>query len=140
MPKVLCIYHENCTDGFGAAWAVRHALRRDNVEFHMPPAMTIRPRRSRTETLSSDFSYSGSCSMKSRASRGQSSCSIIRRRTAAEELRGLPVLRPPIRRYAIRPRFLIRSACALFDMERSGTGLALTLEPRSIRCTANLRS
>ena len=34
MPKVLCIYHKDCTDGFGAAWAVRHALGQDNVEFH----------------------------------------------------------------------------------------------------------
>lgn len=23
-PKILCIYHGNCTDGFGAAWAMRH--------------------------------------------------------------------------------------------------------------------
>ena len=79
MPKVLCIYYENCTDGFGAAWAVRHALRRDNVEFHAA-GYDDPPRRSRTETLSSWTSAtSGSCSMKSRARRGQSSCSIITR-------------------------------------------------------------
>lgn len=31
--KKLCIYHGNCADGFGAAWAVRHALG-DEVEFY----------------------------------------------------------------------------------------------------------
>lgn len=39
--KLLCIYHGNCLDGFGAAWAVHHALG-ENVEFfsaihQMPP-------------------------------------------------------------------------------------------------------
>lgn len=34
MNKVLCIYHGNCQDGFGAAWAVRHALGEDMVEFY----------------------------------------------------------------------------------------------------------
>ena len=32
MSKVLCIYHANCADGFGAAWAVHRALG-DDVEF-----------------------------------------------------------------------------------------------------------
>lgn len=31
--KTLCIYHANCADGLGAAWAVYRALG-DNVEFH----------------------------------------------------------------------------------------------------------
>jgi oligoribonuclease NrnB/cAMP/cGMP phosphodiesterase (DHH superfamily) len=30
----LCIYHGNCCDGFTAAWAVRHALGEDNVDFY----------------------------------------------------------------------------------------------------------
>ena len=39
--KKLCIYHGNCLDGFGAAWAVHYALG-ENVEFykgihHQPP-------------------------------------------------------------------------------------------------------
>jgi oligoribonuclease NrnB/cAMP/cGMP phosphodiesterase (DHH superfamily) len=32
-PKKLCIYHGNCLDGFGAAWAVRDALG-DSVDFY----------------------------------------------------------------------------------------------------------
>lgn len=33
MGKKLCIYHKNCTDGFGAAWVVHHKFK-DDVEFH----------------------------------------------------------------------------------------------------------
>jgi hypothetical protein len=33
MPKILCVYHGGCDDGFAAAWAIRHALPND-VEFH----------------------------------------------------------------------------------------------------------
>lgn len=33
MHQIMCIYHGNCADGFGAAWSVRHALG-DKVEFH----------------------------------------------------------------------------------------------------------
>ena len=32
--KPLCIYHGNCADGFGAAWAVRQYFGDGNVEFH----------------------------------------------------------------------------------------------------------
>lgn len=56
MSKVLCIYHGNCADGFGAAWAVRHALG-EGVEFYPgvyqedPPDVTGR------EVVIVDFSY-----------------------------------------------------------------------------------
>jgi oligoribonuclease NrnB/cAMP/cGMP phosphodiesterase (DHH superfamily) len=56
MKKTLCIYHGNCADGFGAAWAVRHALG-DNVDFHAgfytdaPPDVTNR------DVVIVDFSY-----------------------------------------------------------------------------------
>ena len=32
--KPLCIFHGNCADGFGAAWAVRHFFGDKNIEFH----------------------------------------------------------------------------------------------------------
>lgn len=54
--KTLCIYHGNCLDGFGAAWAVRHALG-EGVEFYKgmhqqpPPDVTAR------DVLLVDFSY-----------------------------------------------------------------------------------
>lgn len=31
---VLCIWHDGCLDGFGAAWALTYALGRDNVELY----------------------------------------------------------------------------------------------------------
>lgn len=55
--KTLCIYHGNCADGFGAAWAVRKALGAENVEFHAgvyqspPPDVTDR------DVIMVDFSY-----------------------------------------------------------------------------------
>lgn len=55
--KPLCIYHANCADGFGAAWAVRRALGPDGVEFfpgvhqNAPPATAGRP------VIFVDFAY-----------------------------------------------------------------------------------
>lgn len=55
--KPLCIFHANCADGFGAAWAVRHALGESNVDFHPgvyqdpPPDVTGR------DVILVDFSY-----------------------------------------------------------------------------------
>ena len=54
--KTLCIYHNNCADGFGAAWVVRHALG-DQVEFHAAnhgePPPDVRGR----SVVIVDFSY-----------------------------------------------------------------------------------
>lgn len=54
--KKLCIYHNNCLDGFGAAWAVRDALGNE-VDFYpgihqqSPPAVKDR------DVILVDFSY-----------------------------------------------------------------------------------
>jgi len=54
--KNLCIYHGNCPDGFGAAWAVYHALG-DDVEFfkgiHQQPAPDV----TGLDVYLVDFSY-----------------------------------------------------------------------------------
>jgi len=54
--KILCIYHGNCLDGFGAAWAIRYALGED-VEFfkgiHQQPPPEVEGR----DVLLVDFSY-----------------------------------------------------------------------------------
>jgi uncharacterized protein len=57
MPKVLCIYHKDCTDGFGAAWAVRHALGRDNVGFHAASYDDPPPPVADRDVVVVDFSY-----------------------------------------------------------------------------------
>lgn len=54
--KKLCIYHGNCLDGYGAAWAVRHTLG-ENVEFykgiHQQPPPDVNAR----DVFLVDFSY-----------------------------------------------------------------------------------
>lgn len=55
--KPLCIYHGNCADGFGAAWAVRQHFGPEGVDFHPgvyqqePPDVTGR------DVIMVDFSY-----------------------------------------------------------------------------------
>ena len=53
----LIIYHDNCADGFGAAWTVRQALGGENVDFHAghygKPAPDVEGR----DVIIVDFSY-----------------------------------------------------------------------------------
>ena len=57
--QILCIYHGNCADGFGAAWVVRKALGEDQVKFYSgiyqtpPPLVEIAGR----DVVIVDFSY-----------------------------------------------------------------------------------
>ena len=52
----LCIYHNNCLDGFGAAWAVRHALG-DDVEFYKGIHQQPPPDVDGLDVILVDFSY-----------------------------------------------------------------------------------
>ena len=52
----LCIYHNNCLDGFGAAWAVRHALG-DDVEFYKGIHQQAPPDVTGKDVFLVDFSY-----------------------------------------------------------------------------------
>jgi len=54
--KKLCIYHGNCLDGFGAAWAVHNALG-DSVEFYKGIHQQRPPNVSGFDVLLVDFSY-----------------------------------------------------------------------------------
>ena len=54
--KRLCIYHGNCLDGFGAAWAVRHALG-DNVAFYKGIHQQSPPDVTGMDVFLVDFSY-----------------------------------------------------------------------------------
>ena len=54
--KKLCIYHGNCPDGFGAAWAVRHALG-DNVDFYKGVHKQSPPDVNGRDVFIVDFSY-----------------------------------------------------------------------------------
>ena len=54
--KKLCIYHGNCLDGFGAAWAVRNALG-ENVEFYKGIFQQPPPEVNGVDVILVDFSY-----------------------------------------------------------------------------------
>lgn len=116
MAKVLCIYHGNCQDGFGAAWAVRYALGEDQVEFYPgvyqdpPPDVTGR------DVLMVDFTYKRPI-LKEMAEKARSVCVLDHHKSAAEDLAGLP---EPFE-WGTGDEW--RPLCALFDMERSGAGL-----------------
>lgn len=129
--KILCVYHGNCQDGFGAAWAVRRALG-DAVEFHpgvyqdAPPDVTGR------DVILVDFSYKRAV-LDAMAQVARSIVIIDHHKSAQEDLVPFTVElcggarfvwadvpgviadlvelgRPPI--------------VAHFDMERSGAGMA----------------
>jgi len=54
--KKLCIYHGNCLDGFGAAWAVYHSLG-DGVSFYKGIHQQSPPDVSGLDVILVDFSY-----------------------------------------------------------------------------------
>ena len=53
---ILCIYHGNCADGFGAAWVVKQALG-DAVDFHAGVYQQPPPDVTGKDVLLVDFSY-----------------------------------------------------------------------------------
>lgn len=124
MSKILCIYHGNCADGFGAAWAVHHALG-DGVEFHPgihqdpPPEVTGR------DVVMVDFAYKRPV-LEDMARWARSILILDHHKSAAEDLAGYP--EPPSWEAwlvaALEGRLSqgVRVA-ALFDMERSGAGI-----------------
>lgn len=89
MTKILCIYHGGCDDGFGAAWAVRHALG-DTVEFH-PGAYGKPPPSCRgRDVLLVDFSYKRPI-MADIAGEARSVLVLDHHKTAKEDLYGFSV-------------------------------------------------
>lgn len=107
MKPFLCIYHGNCADGFGAAWAVRHALG-DKVEFHAgyygaePPDVTGRA------VLLVDFSYKRPV-LEGMVAKAASVTVLDHHKTARDDL--LPLLESGVIE-------------GVFDMERSGAMIA----------------
>lgn len=53
--STICIYHGNCADGFGAAWAVRKAL--PDCEFHAGIYQNTPPDVAGRDVVIVDFSY-----------------------------------------------------------------------------------
>lgn len=119
----LCIYHAQCADGFGAAWAVRHALGDGNVDFHPGVYGNPPPDVAGRHVILVDFSYKRPVLDEM----VKSACSILildHHKTAAADLADL-IEAPLFFSY----RDMIRRPTSFgvfghFDMERSGAGLA----------------
>jgi oligoribonuclease NrnB/cAMP/cGMP phosphodiesterase (DHH superfamily) len=125
--KVLCIYHGHCDDGFAAAWAVRHALG-DQVEFHLGQYGHEPPDPAGRDVVLVDFSYKREV-LDRLAQKARTVLILDHHKTAAEDLAGFPA--PPTGPYnpdgmssfAGEMGWPVAAYC-LFDMNRSGAGMA----------------
>lgn len=124
--KPICIYHGFCDDGFAAAWAVRSAVGPTAFEFYPgvyqqePPDVTGR------HVLFVDFSYKRPVLL-AMAAKARSIVILDHHKTAAEDLAGFREPAPysqwrggdfPLVEGDAEP------IAALFDMNRSGAGMA----------------
>jgi uncharacterized protein len=101
---LLCIYHANCADGFGAAWAVRSA--NPTAEFHAAGYGSAPPPVADREVIIVDFSYPRDALI-AMAAEARSIVVLDHHASAEKDLVDLPV-----------------NVAAHFDMSRSGAMLA----------------
>jgi len=135
--KPLCIYHGNCADGFTAAWAV-HRRFGDDWDYHAGVYQSPPPDVTGRDVVLVDFSYKRPVLEEMRRT-AASVCVLDHHKTAAEDLApGGNFLdisqwqnKPDGDRYddllfdrAIDQNEGARSIHVLFDMERSGAGIA----------------
>lgn len=123
MTRTICIYHGNCADGFGAAWAVRAALGPD-VEFvpgiygQEPPDVTD------ARVLMVDFSYKRPV-IEAMAEQARQILILDHHKSAEQDLApfiytgGDALVREAVWKQGGGPKVV-----ALFDMERSGAIMA----------------
>ncbi|WP_146036045.1 DHHA1 domain-containing protein [Pseudomonas sp. LFM046] len=116
--KALCIYHGNCADGFGAAWAVRQGIGAENVEFLAGRYGMPAPDVANRVVVIVDFSFPLEA-LQSMAQQARSVLVIDHHKTAAEALAALEPA--PTDYYAWADT--LPKLSALFDMNRSGAGL-----------------
>ena len=116
--KPLCIYHGSCDDGFAAAWIVRKALGPANVEFYPGVYQKEPPPHEGRDVIFVDFSYKRP--VLDRMAQAANSILILdHHKTAQEDLADLP---KPLD-YSTHATAAL-GMFALFDMSRSGAGLA----------------
>ena len=129
--KTLCIYHGNCQDGFGAAWAVRWALG-DGVEFHPGIYQSSPPDVTNRDVLMVDFSYKRPV-LDAMAAVARSIIVLDHHKTAQDDLAPFTVEICGGARFVWSDaQGMIRDCVevgrppilAHFDMERSGAGMA----------------
>jgi len=144
MSKTICIYHANCADGFTAAWVVRRFFDTEPVAFHPGVYGEAPPDVTGCDVILVDFSYKRDVLI-AMAEQARFVLLLDHHKTAAEDLAGLPL---PVSYGQVGPAPAdwgyrdvtagynpdAMSACArenncaplyaLFDMDRSGAGLA----------------
>lgn len=126
MTRPLCIYHGNCADGFGAAWAVRRALG-DDVEFHAGVYQNPPPDVSGRDVILVDFSYKYDVLVEM-SWKAHSMLILDHHKTAAEDLARLPQV-VSLDDFNGDCRMVCYTSNmphigALFDLNRSGAGIA----------------
>jgi oligoribonuclease NrnB/cAMP/cGMP phosphodiesterase (DHH superfamily) len=121
MSPLLCLYHDSCTDGFAAAWAVRHGLVGVAAEFKACKYGDPRP----TDILSRhvvivDFSYPRAV-LETMALEAAGILVLDHHKTAMEDLAPLTTgAAPDVTGWQRDPDGLH----VHFDMKRSGAGMA----------------
>lgn len=122
---ILCIYHSNCLDGFGAAWAMRHHMPRAKIEFHAAiynktpvPDVTGRI------VYMLDFSYPREV-IEVMIATAKKFLLLDHHASAMMALRGLDDVRGANRDFARNNRAHISDGGRIcFDMDRSGAGMS----------------
>lgn len=136
MSRPLCIYHGNCADGFTAAWVVRRAL--GDIDFHAGVYQDPPPDVKGRDVILVDFSYKRPV-LEEMADTASSILVLDHHKTAAADLEsankaGRDWQQHLTNVYQDRCENVTRSLYALFDMNRSGAGIAwdffFTGEPR----------
>lgn len=137
MSKVLCIYHGNCADGFGAAWAVRKALG-DGVEFVAGVYQSDPPDVTNRDVVLVDFSYKRDVLVRL-AERARTVLVIDHHKSAVEDLAEFRRYSPQTGYEPGMILFATQQASGwpietYFDLNRSGAGLAWDFfHPHSVR-------
>lgn len=121
MKDIICIYHGNCADGFGAAWCVRHALRIGEDQFfaavHGNPPPDVTGKR----VVMVDFAYKRPV-IEQMAEQARSILILDHHKSAEADLAEYP--EPPADLTGHAGWIPESGVYALFDMERSGAGIA----------------
>lgn len=84
---IICIYHDNCSDGFGAAWVVRKAF--GDIEFHPGRYGETPPDVSGKTVIMVDFSYKRGILIEM-ANKAETILIIDHHKSAIEDLINLP--------------------------------------------------
>jgi len=132
--KTICLYHAECSDGFAAAWAVRHALGETDVEYfaaeYGKPPLDVTGRR----VILVDFSYKRPM-IESMASVVENILILDHHRTAAADLSGFHIPTGP---WHDIPNCHYR-VNAIFDMDRCGAMIAWEYFNRGLKPPEFLR-